>query len=190
MHIEMKWLELDQLTPHPQNMRSGEAESVEVFAQDMRQNGYSIEKPMLVRPRDSRYQIIGGHTRLKSARMAGLDKVFCVIEEMEDEQAVLRIARDNLNDKPAWFDVCLYVARNAVKYSKDGLTRADLANAVTGKDGKAAKDDAGRLGDAGEVLENVRNVANILDRKDQKPASLPKYTSCPAPCGPHSRTTS
>jgi site-specific DNA-methyltransferase (adenine-specific) len=180
MHIEMKWLELDQLTPHPQNMRSGEAESVEVFAQDMRDNGYSIEKPMLVRPRDSRYQIIGGHTRLKSARMAGLDKVFCVIEEMEDEQAVLRVARDNRNDKPAWFDVCLYVARNAVKYSKDGLTRADLANAVTGKDGKAAKNDAGRLGDAGEVLENVPHVANIFNREENKTRQLSEIHKLPS----------
>ena len=101
----------------------------------MKAEGYRMEKPMLVRPFDGVYQIIGGHTRHQAAQMAGLEKVLCVVEEMDDDTAILRIAQDNLNDPFSCFSQCIYVAQNSVKDSKKGLSRSDLIRACTGKEG-------------------------------------------------------
>lgn len=179
--IKHDWLDINALHPHPNNMRSVAPVSLEVIIESMRTDGYRLEKPMLVRPHGDAYQIIGGHTRHAAAQAAGLDKAFCVIETMDDDEAILRIASDNLNDKPAWFDLCLYVARNAVKGSKLGLSRDMLVQAATGKEGRAASSDASRLGNAGDVLEQIPNVAHLLDQDrnlTNQLANIARLPSC------------
>ena len=108
---------------------------------------------MLVRPyTEGNYQIIGGHTRYQAAKMAGLEKVLCVVEEMDDDTAILRIGQDNLNDPFSWFSQCIYVAQNSVKDSKKGLSRTALIRSITGKEGSAASTEGARKGDVGEFL--------------------------------------
>lgn len=180
-NIKHDWLNLDALEAHPNNMRSVAPASLDAIIESMRKDGYRLEKPMLVRPFGDGYQIIGGHTRHKAAQEAGLDQVFCVIETMDDDEAILRIASDNLNDKPAWFDLCLYVAKNAVKDSKLGLSRSMLVQAATGKEGKAARNDANRLGNAGDVLEQCPNVGTLLDQDanlTNQLANIARLPSC------------
>jgi site-specific DNA-methyltransferase (adenine-specific) len=164
---ELCWIAVDQLVPHPRNPRRGRPDKLEAIAQSMKDEGYRMEKPMLVRPFESGYQIIGGHTRHQAAIIAGLEKVLCVVEEMDDETAILRIGQDNLNDPFSWFSQCIYVAQNSVKDSKKGLSRTTLITASTGKEGKAAESEGVRKGAVGEFLlwleEQSCNVAGLLD---------------------------
>lgn len=150
--VTLKWLPLDGLVTHPRNPRIGRPDKLDAIIESMTKNGYRPEKPMLVRPYGEGHQIIGGHSRHAAAKVAGLKEVFCAIEEMDDETAILRIGEDNINDPLPWYAICLYVFQNAVKDSKQGLSRTRLVTAATGKDGQAARHDALRLGDAGEVI--------------------------------------
>ena len=87
--IELRWITVSELSPHPKNPRIGRPDKVDSIVESMRSDGYRPEKPMLVRPYESAYQIIGGHSRHLAAQEAGIDQVFCAIESMEDDEAIL-----------------------------------------------------------------------------------------------------
>lgn len=93
---------------------------------------------------------------------AGLDRVLCVVREMDDDEATLRNAADNVATPPPWYDLCLYVHRNAVADSKKGLSRTMLAEAATGKSGNAAAMEGHRLAAAGSVLAQSFHVERLL----------------------------
>jgi site-specific DNA-methyltransferase (adenine-specific) len=165
---QLCWIPVDKLVPHPRNPRRGQPDKLESIAQSMKEEGYRLEKPMLVRPyTDGNYQIIGGHTRYQAAKMAGLEKVLCVVEKMDNDTAILRIGQDNLNDPFSWFSQCIYVAQNSVKGSKTGLSRTALITASTGKEGKAAESESVIKGNVGEFLlwceEQSRHVSGLLN---------------------------
>lgn len=165
--VILSWLPTDLLKPHPRNPRVGRPDKLDAIIESMRADGYMPAKPMLVRPMGDDYQIIGGHSRHAAAQAAGLDKVLCAIEEMDDDTATLNLARDNINDPLPWYSTCLYVFQNAIKDSKKGLNRTQLVMAATGKEGQAAKNEAQRFSDAGEVvaslIEQSTHVATLLD---------------------------
>lgn len=73
-------------------------------------------EPMLVAPRpDGRYNIVGGHHRLRAAKQLGMKAVPCVVKDMTvQEQAALRLAMNRLRG-----DVDIAKARDIV---------TDLAN--------------------------------------------------------------
>jgi len=159
--IELRWLAVSSLSAHPKNPRIGRPDKVDGIVESMRSEGYRPEKPMLVRPYGDGYQIIGGHTRHLAAQESELSEVFCAIEDMEDDESILRIAQDNINDPLPWYSICLYVARNAVKDSKKGLSRTQLVKAATGKDGNAAAVDGNEKGSAGEVLIYLQDQSEL-----------------------------
>lgn len=160
------WLPVDKLQPHPRNPRVGRPDRLDAIIESMRADGYRHEKPMLVRPLldEGGYQIIGGHSRHAAAQAVGLEKVLCVIEPMDDESAILRIAQDNINDPLPWYSICLYVFQNAVKDSKTGLSRTRLVMAATGKEAGTAAMDGKRRGDAGEVIDSLLKESNDIVR--------------------------
>ena len=91
-----------------------------------------------------------------------MERVLCVVRDMDDDEATLRNASDNVATPPPWFDLCLYVYRNAVKSSKTGLSRTALTAAATGKTGQSGKDLAKILADAGEVVEQSSVDTTLL----------------------------
>ena len=93
---------------------------------------------------------------------AGLDRVLCVVRAMDDDEATLRNASDNVATPPPWFDLCLYVYRNAVKSSKTGLSKTALTMAATGKTGTVAKNLASALEDAGMAIEQSHIDVTLL----------------------------
>ncbi len=160
----LQWIDTARLVPFSRNLRTQQIDAdVDAIAQSMREKGYLLEKPMLVRPRGEGFEIIGGHTRFAAAQRAGLERVLCAVCELDDEEATLRNASDNVATPPPWYDLCLYVYRNAVKDSKKGLSAADLTKAATGKDGQVAWNLAGMLRAAGEVLSQTNFEVSLLD---------------------------
>lgn len=181
--VTLKWLPLDSLVTHPRNPRIGRPDKLDAIIESMTANGYRLEKPMLVRPHGEGHQIIGGHSRHAAAKAVGMSEVFCAIEEMDDETAILRIGEDNINDPLPWYSICLYVYLNAVKDSKQGLSRTRLVMAATGKEGNAASIDAKRLGDAGEVIaflmEQSFHVERLLDPETNRTRHLVEIHQAP-----------
>jgi len=164
MTDNVKWLAVASLAPHPKNPRIGTPDKLDSIIESMRTDGYRQEKPMLVRPFNGGYQIIGGHSRYAAAKAVGLELVLCVIEVMDDDQAILRMGQDNLADPFAWYSICLYVFQNAVKDSKKGLSRTALVMAATGKGENAANQDGIRRGGSGEVIVYLIEQSYINER--------------------------
>lgn len=181
--VELRWIPVADLSPHPKNPRIGRPDKVDSIIESMRSDGYRPEKPMLVRPYESGYQIIGGHSRYTAAQESGIEQVFCAIESMEDDEAILRMGSDNINDPFPWFSVCLYVVQNSVKDSKKGLSRTQLIRAATGKDGKSAESESVRKGAAGEVLqyliEQSCDIEGLLDPETNRTYHLAEIHAAP-----------
>lgn len=59
---------------------------------------YGVITPLIVRPKEyGKYEILSGHNRANSAKIAGLTKVPVVIkEELTDEEAMLIVTETNL----------------------------------------------------------------------------------------------
>ena len=158
-----QWLNTELLVPFSHNVRTRQNDDdIEAIAASMREKGFLPEKPLLVRPQGERFEIVGGHTRHAAAKLAGMERVLCVVRAMDDDEATLRNASDNVATPPPWFDLCLYVYRNAVKSSKTGLSRTALTAAATGKTGQSGKDLAKILADAGEVIEQSSVDTTLL----------------------------
>lgn len=162
--VELRWISVEELSPHPKNPRIGRPDKVDSIAESMRSDGYRPEKPMLVRPLNGGYQIVGGHSRHLAALESGLAQVFCAVEPMDDDEAILRLGSDNINDPLPWYSICFYICRNATKDSKQGLSRTQLIKAATGKNGNAAEMEAHRRGNAGEVLEYLLEQSFHMER--------------------------
>ena len=162
----LQWIDTARLVPFVRNIRTVLVDAdVDDIAQSMREKGYLLEKPMLVRPQGDGFEIIGGHTRFAAAKRAGLERVLCVVSALNDEEATLRNASDNAAKPPPWYDTCLYVYRNATKASKKGLSRAALTAAATQKTGDSAKTMGRYLSEAGEALEQSEIDFTLLDHE-------------------------
>ena len=175
-----QWLNTELLVPFSHNVRTRQNDDdIEAIAASMREKGFLPEKPLLVRQQGDRFEIVGGHTRHAAAKRAGLERVLCVVRDMDDDEATLRNASDNVATPPPWFDLCLYVYRNAVKDSKKGLSRTALTAAATGKTGNSAEVLAGRYFKAGQVLAQSELELSLLDSDATQTAHLAAISALP-----------
>jgi ParB family chromosome partitioning protein len=79
---------LDRIDPSPDQPRLAmDQDSLDDLAASVREHG--VLQPILVRPAASgRYQIVAGERRWRAARMAGMDTVPALIEELDDDTAL------------------------------------------------------------------------------------------------------
>lgn len=182
------WIPVRLIKPHPNNPRhANRSERFAAIVESMRSSGFWPDKPLVVRPIGPEYEAIGGNTRLKAAVVAGLDEVFCSIQPMTDREAIIRLAEDNLGDPFNWAEMCIYVAENAIKDDRNGLSRVRLVQACTGITGASAENAAKRWGRSGELiqqliaeqsvyLDGVINSKKDLNRHLYEISILPDYS--------------
>jgi len=100
---EIVMIDIDDLGIDTLNIRGGEWDYDEELVQDVKNNG--IDNPLLVRlAQGGKYAIVCGSRRYNAAIEAGLTKVPCFIEEMDDVTALGRTIAENIHrkDTPAW----------------------------------------------------------------------------------------
>ena len=87
-----------------------------------------ILQPLLVRPKGDNYEIVCGQRRFKAAVLAGLDKVPCIIKEMDDEQAYLAQLTENIQR----YDLSDYEKARMLKYLMDkfGWKQKEIAQKI------------------------------------------------------------
>ncbi len=56
-------------------------------------------EPILIRPKENRYEIIAGHCRFLAVSSLGWERINCVISEMDDTTTVMARATENLARK-------------------------------------------------------------------------------------------
>lgn len=121
-------LSLDELMPNPDQPRSNfDQDALSALADSINKEG--LLQPILVRPKDGKYQIIAGERRYHACKMAGLEKVPVRILDMNEEET-LRVAlienlqRSDLN--------AIEEARGYKNLMQVGnLTQAQVAEAVS-----------------------------------------------------------
>ena len=122
---------IDRVDPSPDQPRLAmDQDSLDDLAASVREHG--ILQPILVRPAASgRYQIVAGERRWRAARMAGLETIPALIEELDDDTAleiaiIENLQREDLSplDEALMYDRMIHehgysVRRLAQKLGKD-----------------------------------------------------------------------
>lgn len=97
-------LPINRLTPFPDpydTFRPYRDDKLQDLAESIRQNG--ILEPIIVRPYEKPdgtcYEILAGHNRTNAAKLAGLEKVPCIIKVISDAEAQRIFVSTNLNQR-------------------------------------------------------------------------------------------
>jgi len=94
-------IRIEEIDPNPvQPRRIFEPERLQELANSIRANG--LIQPIVVRPAGARYQLVAGERRWRAAKLAGLEAVPVVIQEIPDDRLleitlVENIQREDLN---------------------------------------------------------------------------------------------
>ena len=94
-------LDIDLITPNPEQPRTRFAEqALDELAQSITANG--IVQPIVVRPKDGKFEIVAGERRWRASQRAGLRKVPVVVKEVSDDKLlelalIENIQRQELN---------------------------------------------------------------------------------------------
>lgn len=131
------WVDVDDLGIDMANIRGGRWDHDKEFMQDIKKNG--ILNPLAVRPAHPKakvkYAIVCGSRRYNAAIEAGLKKVPCFVEEMDDITALGRTIAENKHrtDIPAW----QYAMKIGQMYERlDGKgKKMDIVNIIMSKTG-------------------------------------------------------
>lgn len=92
---EIKKIKLEDIVAfknHP--FKVGDNESFKELVQSIKENG--LLNPIIVRPKDDKYEIISGHRRLKAMELNGYDEIDTYIKELNDDEAVIQMVDSNL----------------------------------------------------------------------------------------------
>lgn len=86
---------IDDISPNPHQPRSDFAiEDLRTLADSIRQNG--ILQPLTVRRIGDTYQLIAGERRLRAAKLAGLERVPCIVMEITDRNSAILALVENI----------------------------------------------------------------------------------------------
>ena len=92
---EIKKLNLEDIVSfknHPFKVEDNE--SLNELVQSIKENG--LLNPIIVRPKDGKYEIISGHRRLKALELNGYDQIDAYIRELDDDEATIQMVDSNL----------------------------------------------------------------------------------------------
>ena len=96
--MNIKEIKIDELKPYENNPRHNEA-AVGPVANSIKEFGFKV--PIII---DKNNVIIAGHTRLKAAKLLGLETVPCVLaDDLTEEQAkAFRLADNKVSEFAEW----------------------------------------------------------------------------------------
>lgn len=87
---------LEDIDPNPNQPRQNVGDLTELIA-SVREKG--VLEPILVRRKDSRYQIVAGERRYRAAMEVGLPDIPCVVKELSDAEVMEIALIENLQRK-------------------------------------------------------------------------------------------
>ena len=120
-------INVNDIEPNPDQPRMNfDEQKLQELAHSIQDQG--VLQPIVVRKKGDKYQIIAGERRWQASRMAGLDKVPCLLQDVNDEKAlelglIENIQRDDLNPIEE-----AYTYKRLM--DKMNYTQAELAKAV------------------------------------------------------------
>lgn len=99
-NFNLVWLDIEDITPYENNPRNNHR-AIEEVAESMRQFGFRPENAILL---DKNHVIVNGDTRYHAAKLIGIKKIPCFINEQltEDELNAFRIADNKVSEYSTW----------------------------------------------------------------------------------------
>ena len=148
---EIQWLPVANLSSHPDNPRLiYRHDIIDTIATSIAEGGFKPEYALLVRPFESGYQVISGHTRLKAAQQAGCSVLPCWVKDLDDEAAFMELVLANNQGELSPLEYGMHVLKAVDKG----------ANRFTGN---GLKGYAEKIGRSPAYVTQVRNAASVLD---------------------------
>jgi ParB/RepB/Spo0J family partition protein len=152
--LGVRHVPIDRIEPNPENPRLlFEESALDELAASIREHG--VLQPILVRPRGhEQYQLVAGERRWRAARLAGLDTIAALVEDLDDDAALEIAVIENLQRED------LSPLEEAAMYEKmvrdHGYSIRKLAQKL-GKD-KGYLENRLRLADAPEEIRALVSV--------------------------------
>ena len=92
-------LPVEELADHPSYaqgapFRAASEDRIKHMSESIRRSG--ILSPLLVRPFEGHYQIIGGHCRKRAAMRCGYQELPCIVKDVDDDAVIDLLLTDNL----------------------------------------------------------------------------------------------
>lgn len=88
--------ELHAFKNHPFQVRDDA--DMEAMVESVKAGG--VNQPAIVRPRaDGGYEIVSGHRRQRASELAGFADMPCIVRNLSDDEAILKMAEDNINQR-------------------------------------------------------------------------------------------
>lgn len=113
---------------------------------------YGILEPLIVRPKDKRYEIILGNRRYKAACILGLQKVPAIILNIDDKESLELVISDNIQRKELSSKEEAYLYNKALSYSNTNKEKLSM--------------------DLGIPLDRISSKLNLLNKNKIKEDSL------------------
>ena len=149
-------LRVDVLQPHPLNRPATgvNREHVETLKAMIQQSGYNASKPLTVRQHGDAYQIIEGHHRWHAATELGYAELPCVIEDLDDTEASLRLLVGNQQTGNDPLDIGLTALATVVKSNGGRGVKSEMSVSAF----------ADRLGKSKQVISNAILAAQVHEK--------------------------
>lgn len=98
--FNLVWLDIEDITPYENNPRNN-SRAIEEVAESMRVFGFRPENAILL---NKDHVVVNGDTRYHAAKLAGIKKIPCFINEKltEDELNAFRIADNKVSEYSTW----------------------------------------------------------------------------------------
>ena len=167
----VRMLRSDQVVPSPlQPRRRFDEAALATLTESIRKHG--ILEPIIVRPRDGRFEIVAGERRFQAAVQAGLEQLPVTVRDLDDRTAMEIALSENLEREDlSPIEVAISFSDYLAKF---GTTQDDLAQRL-GKD-RSTIANLIRLLDLPEIARTALDNKNItagharalLAIKDQK----------------------
>lgn len=137
------------LCPHPLNRPATgvKREQIDTLKMLIAQNGYDGNKPLTVRKKDEKYEIIEGHHRWLAATELGFTELPCSVKDLDDIEANILMLTSNQQEGNDPLDIGL----NALDTTTKGKHKSDLSLSAFAR----------RLGKTGAYLTQVTQGARV-----------------------------
>lgn len=91
--VEISLNNIDDFPNHPFKVVNNE--EMEQMSESIKENGILV--PVLVRQKnDGRYEMISGHRRKFASKLAGLEKIPCIVRDLTDDEATIIMVDSNM----------------------------------------------------------------------------------------------
>lgn len=155
---EIKEIMLADIIPNPdQPRRIFETDKLEELAQSIKEHG--LLQPILVRPDGSKYYIIAGERRYRASKIAGLDRINCIVRNCSEQEMTEKALIENIQ-------------RADLSPVEEGLAYAKLINDF----GLTQEQVAAKVGKGRPTIANLLRIiqlpAEILDMLNNEQITL------------------